>query len=420
MRFFSATAGRWLIGLVVSLGVVNPLPGAPPGKGPLRLGSTADRLDTQEYYRFRDLNQGAQPIVSFDPAETAANRAVLDKAARWYVYRLAWSEYQSGQGASGMHTLVEEALRQIPLPRPRQPLSEEQQNYLKVFGGLLQERVQEVLRDPQPIVRVNAVRLLAHLAAAGRQEVVDVLLALLKDPAENDGVKLFALRGLKSLLAQGAPGKAVPADATRWESVVRALIAYIERKPSLTADAPLDEVDGYRYVRREAVRGLALAVNVPAGVAPDLPRQAALTLLRVLYKEQLLPEASLAEQVEASAGLCRMHQCFTTQEAETAIHRLGRFVVEYVEHYVREAQRPGGAVQVPWKLYAMRLRVALEELKSAKLDAAHQKLTESLIPQASLLLARIDWGRELPNPVELDAWLRKHPPADPTIFNPPK
>lgn len=416
MRLFSACPGRWVMSLLgsllVGLGTAGLLAGAPTAPGPLRLGSMNDRLEPREYYRFRALNQGAQPIVSFDSAETAANRAVLEKAAKWYSYRLTWSEYQEGQGASGMHALVEEAAKQVPLPKPRQPLTEEQQEFVKTFGELLQQRLQEVLRDPQPIVRINAVRLLAHLAAAGRQEVTGTLLTLVKDPAENDGVKLFALRGLKNLLAQGTPGKPVPAAAADWEAIVEALIDYIQRKPPLTADTPVDEIDGYRYVRREAVRSLALACDPPAGAAKDRSRRVALTLLQVFCKDQLLPEASLAEQVEAGAGLCRMLRCFSSEEADAIIHRLGLFTVEYIDYYVREAQRPGGAVQVPWKLCAMRLRVALEDLKSAARDTPRQELTAGLVPKAALLLAQVDWGRELPNPAELDRWLQEHPPAN--------
>ncbi|MBL8796043.1 MAG: hypothetical protein JNM56_19235 [Planctomycetia bacterium] len=416
MRPSLASRYTWVIASLLSLSAA-PLLGAAPGReGPLRLGSTDDRLDPQEYYRFRELSQGTRAIVSFDDAETAANRTTLDKAARWYSYRLTWSEHQQGQGTAGMHALVEEAIKQFPVARPRQPLDEEQRNFVQVFGGLLRQRVQEVLRDPQPIVRINAARLLAHLAAAGLPEAADTLLTLLKDPAENDGVKLFALRGLKHLLAQEMPEQPTAAEAARWQAAVQALLDFARRPPALAADAPADEIDGYRYLRREALRGLALVGDPPPGVAKDLPRQVALTLARVLCQEGLQPEASLAEQVEASAGLCRMHRCFTSEEAEALVHRLGQFTIEYVQHYLREAQHPGGPVQVPWKLCAMRLRIGLEELKTATQETPLHARIAGLTPQAALLLARIDWGRELPDPVELDRWLQQHPPRNPAAL----
>ena len=121
------------------------------------------------------------------------------------------------------------------------------------------------------LVTVNAARMLSEVARSGYEGCVDVAVEIITNPKENDAVRLYAFRALKNVFSAynaDDPSKSVVTTPAKERAAIEALIAYISQKPSLRADVPADEVDAYRYVRREAVRALGAVRKLEGRIEP--------------------------------------------------------------------------------------------------------------------------------------------------------
>ena len=100
-----------------------------------------------------------------------------------------------------MHYLVKDALDQIvDLRDPKRPASGAQRTYMEESASGFTARLREVAKNPKIIARLNAAIILARLATTGQGNAVDVLVEIIQDPKENDGVKLYALARVKGTL----------------------------------------------------------------------------------------------------------------------------------------------------------------------------------------------------------------------------
>src|SRR5207247_5253087 len=109
------------------------------------------------------------------------------------------------------------------------------------------------------LVRINAARILSFVGRSGYEDAADLAVEIIENPKESDAVRLYALQTLRLLFAVNNPEDKKASWVTKPErelKAIEALIAYIARKPPLTADASAEEVEGLRYVRREAIRAL--------------------------------------------------------------------------------------------------------------------------------------------------------------------
>lgn len=381
--------------------------GAPPTA--ILLGTHDDRLSPPEFYRYRDLLHGRRPLQDADTAETKHNRAIMQKAARWYVYRLTWPDYQNGRGELGMSDVVQDACRQFPLASARRPLTAEQVLFQQHFGAELRERLQDVLRDRQPIVRINAARIVAHLAAAGQIPAGELLLTMIQDARESDAVRLYAFRGLKDLFDLAAPDAQAAAVEKLRQAAVPVLLDYVRRPAPLAAGAPADEIDGYRYVRREAVRAVIAARPADPRANDKLDRASVAVLVGLLGKDSYRPGPSLSEQLEAAVALCALQPTsYEPAELELAAHQAAGFVVELARH-VQLAAGDRSPAHLPWKTAAVRLSVALAALHERFAATPLADKTAPLVDEAQVVLTQIEKG-EAPLPAELSRWLQQHPP----------
>jgi hypothetical protein len=391
----------------------------PPPKGP-SAGEGQERLlpdkdwskDTVELRQFEQIRKGAAP---------ANNAELLDHAAQWYAYRLTHTEYQEPKGSfRGMHDLVKEALDQIVNVRDPKTTAA-QRTYMEEFGKRFTARLQEVVKNPKIIARLNAALILARLATAGQENAVDVLVEILQDPKENDGVKLHALRGIREFFASGR-GESPFTDKAREARVINALLEYVVHKPALPAGAPPEEVAAVDYVRAEAIAALGQTLY-PAGVnvvkkVVRIQRPTALVLLRVLRKDGFQPEPSLAEQVAAAVGVCHLHSKEMDQyNPDYVAYHVGRFLVDFAALYNSRAQ---DEKKQPWKIYAHHLSNALEIMKT---DLANPPASEysayvaKLAEQADRLLSPIQKGSTSnPQPNDLSAWLDQNPPKSKMVY----
>jgi hypothetical protein len=131
----------------------------------------------------------------------------------------------------------------------------------KVYADKVRVHALEVFAHPsaKPIIRVNAARMLARLGELGQPELADDLVELLHTPPPrgNDGVRYWALKGLRDLLAVNNDIGEPALDKARREKVTVALLDFLQHPPAFASNAAPDEVEGYKLLRREGVRALA-------------------------------------------------------------------------------------------------------------------------------------------------------------------
>jgi hypothetical protein len=287
-------------------------------------------LDLQN--RIKDLMGGRFAIHD---ANDAQHQKDMQQAARASVMRVA-EDLKAGRTAVGMVRIVQEAnalIPEMPILEPQHNDAQKQQydrrkEYTQVYGqyvaAVLRQDIFGTKDKPkgfEPLVRINAARILARLGSSGyvrtddkSVDTVDIALDILQNPKEIDAVKVYALQALKNLLA--LPNQAMPERSLlgkqpeREKKVILALIEFITRPVTLSADCSIEEVDAWRYLRREAIRALGF-VRTPI-VREDkgmtIVADPAFWLLRIAAGDPVLnPMPSLYERAEALIGFLQLN-----------------------------------------------------------------------------------------------------------------
>jgi hypothetical protein len=305
-----------------------------------------------------------------DPKNPQHEKAV-DVAAQMATYYFTHPDKEKKTGEIDQQFISFEAeLSQLNKVRVNSPA------LAPLYGRRIVFRAQEVLEstsgEVKPIARVNVTRVLARLAQRGPNESIDdvaarlggsageeLAKALLKalDVKHNDGVKYEALHGLRGLLAL-PPQKPPLLSPEVEEQCVLRLVAFIQQQPTYPARAPREEVEGFKVLRREAIKALA-EYHTPS--IKDKARPA-LVLLKVVARDGLQPEPRLDERVEAAVGVARMNPAGDlSYQPEYAAQQLGLFVVDFAFRY---NQRDRAELR-PWAVQAARLSDALEVMKAS-------------------------------------------------------
>lgn len=269
-----------------------------------------------------------------------------------------------------------------------------------------------VLEKGYPIAKVNVARVLARLAELGQGELADALTDVIKDANQLDAVKYWAFRGLHDLLALPVPMPPDPpvVNAAQEARAVAALVEFIQRKAQFTQGTPPAEVDGFRVVRREAIRALAAAHNLTAGN----PRPA-LVLLKIVGKDaSVVPEPRLDERLEAAIGVGRVRAAGNkAYNPDYAAWVLGRFIVDFVGAANGNSATTKTSERVrPWKIDAARLG---ESLDLMKIDAKGDKYVQDFLSRALPLLGQVEGGKQ-PDPTALNTWLSGNEPMNKELF----
>jgi hypothetical protein len=271
----------------------------------------------------------------------------------------------------------------------------------------------QVLQDGRPIAQVNCARVLARLADLKQGELADALVDVIKDPKLNIAVKYYAFRGLYTLLHFPAPAAPDPPVVNKAQEAkaVAALVEFVQRKVPFTAGTPRAELDGYRVVRREAIRALAQAHDPAVGA--DRP---ALLLLRIVGRDEgVVPEPRLDERLEAAVGVARMKSAAAKDyQPDYAALVLGKFVVEFVTAANGNSGKDKASERArPWRVDAARLGEALEALKADTKD----KYVQGVVGQALRPLAGVENGSKPgPDSTPLNTWLAGNEPPHKELF----
>jgi hypothetical protein len=330
-----------------------------------------------------DLLRGFRVANSREIAHVEA----LDVQAQYVTYQFTWFPVQNTAGEIGKiyERGIDTDVRFLTKGKPGTNAA------IEIYAPKVTEHALKVLKTPRIIARVNAARVLARLADLGPPELADALVTVLQDPDQNDGVKFHIIHGLRTLgemnLRAAAEQQPAVMSADRERKAADALAAFIQRNMNIVDTTRPEDVAGFRYVRREAIRALALYRN-PAVAANG---QAGIALLRVVAKDGLVPSPRLDERIEAAIGLARYRPLLDKEyNADYALTQIGLFLEEFNREYTasRGDQKIDNKLYAPfaWKVQSSRLCDAMDLMRVdvtdddyvVKLNAACLKLLEKL------------------------------------------
>ena len=170
-------------------------------------------------------------------------------------------------------------------------------------------------------------------------------------------------------------------------------------------------------MRREAVAALGLT-RLPAASTTEkkvttIQRMTAFGLLRVMRKDGIVPEPSIAEQVEAAVGVCQLRSKLCDEyQPDYAADQIGRFLVEFLHAYNGEKD----VKTEPWKIHAARLIQALDEFKTDTERSNFKVYIAKFVSQAQSPLNDIIVAKVDPNPTQLSTWLDNNKPTSTSLF----
>ncbi|HEV3078311.1 MAG TPA: hypothetical protein VGY66_00970 [Gemmataceae bacterium] len=372
-----------------------------------------DKDAKEESKLFDAMQKGERPV------STDEDKTILENGAKWYTYRLTQPIYQEpGASSKGMHGLVKEAVSKIVDPNDRRRAPNANQIAFKEeFDKRLAARLAEVMRTSKVIARVNAAMILERLAATGDEEVVDILVETVQDPQENDGVKLFALRGLKEFCDLGQ-GLSAFRSKDREAKCIQALIDYVQHKPAGKQALSGSQAAALSYVRNEAVAALGAtlfpAYSVTEKKKTTIQRTTALALLRVIRKDGVIPEPTLTEQVNAVVSLAQLQAKLCDEyQVDYAAYHVGRFIAEFVVR--RNAGKD--SMTEPWKVHAARLHQAVADLRTQAARGSGKAYVDKLASLAQTLLNdMVTNPKGTPDQRNLSTFLDTNPPASKSLF----
>jgi hypothetical protein len=351
----------------------------------------------EDAWNNRDV-RGAFTAMVRGEQQPAPNDANIETGAKFYAYRVTWQPYQKDTSGK-MDALLKELKNEIGSALRNRPNT---QAFLTQFERQLVLHLKEVLKNQLAIARVNAGRMLEYLGEVGDEDAADAMVEVLDDANQNDAVKFYALRGLKNLFVQAFQTSPVTfQNKDREARAILALIKFIERKPTVSPNATKEELDGYRFVRREAIRALGYTRYPAVEVKGKLEGRTAQVLLRVVVADgAVVPEPRLDERVEAALGVTRLKaDLFKGYQPDYAARYVGTLVV----YLAKPATR--AVAGVPFKMFAAELQDGLNVLKAdtkdIKTSAAY---VNELVGRCDPILRAMLAGGN-PNAGELDAWL---------------
>jgi hypothetical protein len=144
-------------------------------------------------------------------------------------------------------------------------------------------------------------------------------------------------------------------------TVATAIIEFLNRKPNLPAKAKPEEIDGFRVLRREAVRALA-QIHIPSVSNTVRP---ALMLARFAAEDaSIQPPPRIDERLEAAIGLARMRSADSPgYQVDYAANAIAKFIGAFGALANNERDYKTAVRHRPWKIDAARANEALAVLR---------------------------------------------------------
>ena len=370
--------------------------------------------------------------------ELPRDKAVLDAASQYLVYRVTWPTIQGAdKWDSGMGKVQADFEKAM-----NEPATKELKNkaFMKLFAHELIACLKKVLEQKyEPgnsglsanIAVTNAALMLPVLARCKQSEVGDFLIELAKTdpkgiPVFHPFIRACAVKGLGEL---SAPGGMVDADGNakgpaakggRELACAEAIMRFIDAPYPPQGKRP-EHKDALVFVRREGVKAVA-RIQSPAFAIKDgkIQGPVAYYLLNVAnyhddQPKKMDPPISLPEKLDAAIGLCYLKPGqgagSPQYNGELAAYVVANVLIDFAEAYradypffsvaPKTKDDPRPQASMPWKVYAQRLEAGLNALAATLPKDAASKL-KTLANSSKKMLDDIGARRQIDAP-QVDA-----------------
>ncbi len=314
-------------------------------------------------------NKTLRGEVGFD-AKNPAHLKAVDVNARFFVYRVTRPEIQSEPGKmDSIFKEFESVLKQLK--------TKADNPFNTSFLEKILEKTKEVIPNTSISARINAVRMqamcpaeIANCDLAGQKILPDQFMEsfisiLQKSP--DDGMKLYALKGIRDTYKVIRPLATVKKASSRVTlspavevKVAESLAQIIETPTVYPAGTAPEIVEGYRVLRREALKALAQSRAPISGQKG----KTAFILAKFANGSDIKPEPRLDERAEAAIGLLNLRiqdPDASEYNMEAALYQFSSFLVDYFQRF--NSRNDSDAEKLfPWKYYAARITDSLDEL----------------------------------------------------------
>jgi hypothetical protein len=294
----------------------------------------------------------------------------VDVNARFFVYRVTRPEIQSDPGKmDSIFKEFESVLKQLK--------TKADNPFNTSFLEKILEKTKEIIPNTSISARINAVRMqamcpaeIANCDLAGQKILPEQFMesfigVLQKSP--DDGMKLYALKGIRDTYKVIRPMALVKKASSRVTlspalevKVAETLAQLIETPIVYPAGTAPEIVEGYRVLRREALKALAQS---RAPISGEKGRTAFI-LAKFANGSDIKPEPRLDERAEAAIGLLNLRlqdPDASEYNMEAALYQFSSFLIDYFQRF--NSRNDTDAEKLfPWKYYAARITDALDEL----------------------------------------------------------
>jgi hypothetical protein len=359
--------------------------------------------------------------------DVPATKEQLDLGSRYYVLRVTKVTAATNIAAE-MREIVKDFDNMVQIASHDANVKANRDLVAK-FTPLLIQRFKEVFEldfGPNRVAVVNAATMLPSFARLKQEEIAEFFTSLIEDPKKHDAIRVHALKGMRDFFPARAftkldlnqvTEKANRARKDRELKRVEVLLKMVDRP--MPAVKSQEELDAFRYIRKEAVASLAES-QVPAlsALGGKVEGPVVLGLVKVLAKKTN-PEPSLQERLEAALGICQLKARDVTEyDPAIGIYLAGTFLTDFVSEYKKDLVniQLGAKARKPtyfaWKVEAKRLEAGLNEMQKLTQAPAAQQLAAAARPVLQAMYASQGVDAEQ----NLRAVVQKLKPSHKTLF----
>jgi hypothetical protein len=414
--------------LLLVFGCLACLPHDSQGQGvsdlkPYRLDATQPTGDSLT--RMIDLMNGKLRVKG---PEEKRNKEVIGAFAKFIVYRVTHDSYhnlpESGElkprtAEQDLETIVSDLNSRLLVPTPEGNLSRltpDQAEYIFEFGNAVDAALADVFKkNPPPIIRVNAARLLSIASKSGAPVHGKMIVAMLTNTYFKDGagkplptppeVLYFALKAAENILAAYDPTVLTGTFINRHSLADTDLVALVKvleemivngppvadraasgavdltgRPIELAPEAPPmptepgkepakpaapkltnEQINVVRYFRKAAIRALAKVRFDTLSTTGGVEVRPAATLAKVAVNDPSLSlPATTAEIGEATLGLISMTPS-QNLNLDVWVYAIGIGMNNFVKPRLPDDKD----TSLPWRIMSGRMMAAFTALKKA-------------------------------------------------------
>lgn len=261
----------------------------------------------------------------------------------------------------------------VPLPTATPPVASEQADYIRELGVALDTELKAVIeRHPSPVVRVNAMRMLAAACRSGAMVHYPTITNLITGKNTPLEVKNYAFVAAANLLAAYDLNDYLTRKHSNKPEEVSKLIAALQdaiTKPGAIVPAPPmgmalapEQAEVLTFIRRQAIRALA-QVRFSDKIFGGQEQYPAFTLAQIAVSDpSISPPPTETEIAEAVIGVCNMAPPSKPAEREQYSYAMADAVATGIVSFSTRraaAASPLDKTSLAWRSYSARLSDAL-------------------------------------------------------------